>query len=101
MCRIKQRSIFAIAKQTVQKVRGAFLGSFRVLIKFYQYFISPLLGPRCRFYPTCSNYAMQALETHGLRKGIFLSMKRVLKCHPFHEGGVDAVPTAKYSKKSH
>ena len=61
-------------------------------IKFYQYFISALLGPRCRFYPTCSNYTVEAIETHGAIKGLFLASKRITKCHPLHPGGVDMVP---------
>ena len=62
------------------------------LIKFYKYFISPLLGSRCRFYPTCSSYSLEAIQIHGAFKGSFLSLKRLLKCHPFHEGGIDPVP---------
>jgi len=61
------------------------------LIKIYQYFISPLLGPRCRFMPTCSEYAKQAIEKHGVFYGIYLASKRLLKCHPWHKGGVDEV----------
>ncbi|MCK5830487.1 MAG: membrane protein insertion efficiency factor YidD [Methylococcales bacterium] len=62
------------------------------LIRFYKYFISPLLGSRCRFYPTCSSYSLEAIEIHGAFKGSFLAVKRLLKCHPFHEGGIDPVP---------
>ncbi len=64
----------------------------RFLIKFYQYVISPVLGPRCRFYPTCSAYALEAIEIHGPLKGTALTIKRLLKCHPGHPGGVDLVP---------
>lgn len=64
----------------------------RFLIKFYQYVISPVLGPRCRFYPTCSAYALEAIEIHGPLKGTVLTIKRLLKCHPGHPGGVDLVP---------
>lgn len=64
----------------------------RFLIKFYQYVISPVLGPRCRFYPTCSAYALEAIEIHGPLKGTTLTIKRLLKCHPGHPGGVDLVP---------
>ncbi|MBI5448411.1 MAG: membrane protein insertion efficiency factor YidD [Gammaproteobacteria bacterium] len=59
------------------------------LIRGYQYGISPLLGPRCRFYPSCSCYCQAALSQYGLGKGLFLSVKRLLRCHPFHAGGVD------------
>ena len=61
-------------------------------IKFYQMFLSALLGPRCRFYPTCSHYTIEAIETHGVFNGLYLSFKRIGKCHPFHPGGVDKVP---------
>lgn len=59
------------------------------LIRFYQKYISPMLGPHCRFYPTCSQYAMEAFKKYGMVKGMYLSIKRVLKCHPFHPGGYD------------
>lgn len=61
-------------------------------IKFYQLFISPLLGANCRFDPTCSQYAYDAVKTHGFFKGLSLSVKRIGKCHPWHEGGFDPVP---------
>jgi putative membrane protein insertion efficiency factor len=64
-------------------------------IRFYQRFISPLKPPTCRFYPVCSAYALEALSRHGLFKGLWLSVKRVLRCHPFHPGGFDPVPEAK------
>ncbi|HDZ23043.1 MAG: membrane protein insertion efficiency factor YidD [Thermoplasmata archaeon] len=59
------------------------------LIGIYQKFISPLLPPSCRFYPSCSTYARQAIEKYGLCKGGFLALARVLKCHPLHPGGYD------------
>lgn len=59
------------------------------IIRLYQRFISPIFPSCCRFYPTCSEYAIQALEKHGLLKGIYLAIRRVLKCHPFHPGGYD------------
>lgn len=59
------------------------------VILFYRKFISPLKAPSCRFYPTCSQYAMSAVEKHGALKGGYLSLKRILKCHPFHPGGYD------------
>ncbi|MGZ4978438.1 MAG: membrane protein insertion efficiency factor YidD [Methylobacter sp.] len=62
------------------------------IIKFYKYFISPLLGDRCRFYPSCSSYSLEALQLHGAIIGSYLSLKRILKCHPFHQGGIDPVP---------
>jgi uncharacterized protein len=63
-----------------------------ILIRVYQIFISPLLGPACRFVPTCSEYAYQAISTHGLIRGGLLSIKRILRCHPFNPGGFDPVP---------
>lgn len=65
------------------------------LIKAYRYLLSPLLGASCRFYPTCSAYAAEAIETHGALRGAWLAVKRILKCHPWHPGGVDPVPPAK------
>ena len=61
-------------------------------IKAYQFFLSPLLGPRCRFAPSCSQYALESFEKHGFYRGLALSLKRIGKCHPFHPGGVDEVP---------
>lgn len=63
-------------------------------VTFYRKFISPLKPPTCRFYPTCSQYALDALEIHGPLKGSWLTVKRVCKCHPFHPGGIDYVPPA-------
>ncbi len=62
------------------------------LVKIYRFAISPLFPPRCRFYPTCSAYTLEALKKHGPFKGLGLSVKRILKCHPFHPGGHDPVP---------
>ncbi len=61
-------------------------------IKVYQLLISPLTGPTCRFYPSCSEYAFEAVKKHGSLKGVLLAVKRILKCHPFHPGGFDPVP---------
>ena len=63
-------------------------------IRGYQLLISPLLGNNCRFYPTCSSYMLQAIEIHGVVKGIFLGTKRILRCHPYSDGGIDPVPGA-------
>ncbi len=62
------------------------------LIKFYQKFISPLFPPTCRFYPTCSAYAISAIEKKGVLKGSYLAVRRILRCHPFNPGGYDPVP---------
>jgi len=62
------------------------------LIKLYQKIISPLLGANCRFYPTCSQYALEAINKYGFVKGSWLAVRRILRCHPFHPGGYDPVP---------
>lgn len=62
------------------------------LIKFYQIFISPLTPPSCRFYPTCSQYAIEAIKKYGSIKGVYLAIRRILKCHPLNPGGYDPVP---------
>ncbi len=62
------------------------------IIGFYKKYISPLKPASCRFYPTCSDYAIEAIQKHGCFKGIFLSIKRLLRCHPYHPGGYDPVP---------
>lgn len=61
-------------------------------IRFYRAFISPLLPPLCRFHPSCSVYAMGAISAHGPLKGIWLTARRLSRCHPFHPGGADPVP---------
>ncbi|HHW06796.1 MAG TPA: membrane protein insertion efficiency factor YidD [Clostridia bacterium] len=61
------------------------------IIRLYQRFISPLLPRHCRFYPTCSEYSVLALQKYGWRKGGLLAIKRILKCHPFHPGGYDPI----------
>ncbi|MFV9689859.1 MAG: membrane protein insertion efficiency factor YidD [Desulfobacteria bacterium] len=65
--------------------------SLLFLIRVYQYCLSPLFVPACRFVPTCSEYAYQAIERYGLLKGSFMAVRRILKCHPFHPGGYDPV----------
>jgi putative membrane protein insertion efficiency factor len=65
---------------------------FILPIRFYQYAISPLLGPRCRFQPTCSHYAVEAIEEWGVLKGGWLALKRIGKCHPWGPWGYDPVP---------
>ena len=65
-----------------------------LLVRGYQLVLSPLLGPRCRFYPSCSSYAVQALSTHGALRGSWLAGRRLLRCHPWNPGGVDHVPPA-------
>jgi len=69
-------------------IRAVLLG----LLAAYRRLVSPLLPPACRFYPTCSSYAAEAVRRHGALKGSFLTVKRLARCHPFCEGGVDPVP---------
>lgn len=66
-----------------------------LIVRGYQLFISPLLSPRCRFRPTCSYYAIEALRTHGALKGSWLALRRVGRCHPLNPGGYDPVPPVK------
>lgn len=81
----------------IKKLWRASFGRVLVLlvllpIRVYQKFISPLFGPTCRYYPSCSQYAARAITTHGAVKGILLSAGRILRCHPWAAGGVDLVP---------
>ena len=69
-------------------MRSLFIG----IIKLYQILVSPLLGQNCRFHPTCSHYAIEAIAKHGVIKGGYLSVRRLIKCQPLHEGGLDPVP---------
>ena len=61
-------------------------------IRLYQYAVSPLFGASCRFHPSCSQYAIDAVQRHGITKGIWLALRRLLRCHPWHQGGFDPVP---------
>ncbi len=70
------------------------------VLKGYKYLISPLLGPRCRFYPTCSEYAIESVERFGSMKGSWLALKRISKCHPWHSGGYDPVPEDRIKQPS-
>ncbi len=70
-----------------------------LLIRGYRYFVSPLFPPRCRFYPTCSQYTLEAVERYGVVRGLWLGLKRILKCHPFHPGGYDPLPRLLKTKR--
>ncbi|CAA6806660.1 MAG: Protein YidD [uncultured Thiotrichaceae bacterium] len=72
----------------------------RWIVRGYQLFISPVFPSNCRFYPTCSHYAMEALEKHGAIKGTWLALRRIGRCHPWNDGGVDLVPEPKAGKKN-
>lgn len=75
-----------------QPDRSAGSWTLLLLIRTYVIFLSPFLGGACKFYPSCSNYAREAIERHGARRGTVLALKRLLRCHPFTPGGVDLVP---------
>ena len=74
---------------------GLGVGVLVAALRLYQVMISPLLGPACRFYPSCSAYALEAVKYHGAMKGMALALLRLLRCHPWHPGGVDPVPVRK------
>ena len=75
-----------------QKARLGLLNKIAIkLLRLYQLIISPLIGPSCRFYPSCSQYSIQAFESHGLVKGFYLTIKRLSKCHPGNSGGIDEI----------
>jgi putative membrane protein insertion efficiency factor len=76
---------------SLDKVNQVLRGGLIIILKGYQYLISPLLGNRCRFYPSCSHYALEALRQHNLMQGSYLIFRRLLRCHPFHPGGFDPV----------
>ncbi len=69
------------------------------LLRFYKVAVSPLLGSRCRFYPSCSDYAREAIQYHGAARGTYLAAKRLCRCHPFSAGGIDLVPTPTSDKR--
>jgi uncharacterized protein len=70
-------------------------------LRGYQYAIRPMLGANCRFFPSCSEYAIEALERHGTARGSWLAMRRLGKCHPYHPGGYDPVPEARERSTGH
>lgn len=67
------------------------------LIDCYKLLLSPFVGQHCRFYPSCSSYAREAIEIHGVIKGSWLALRRLSRCHPWHEGGVDPVPPCNHT----
>jgi len=81
-----------MSRNAVAKINHAAKKIALFLLQAYKYCISPFLGQNCRFYPSCSCYAQEAIENHGIIFGSWLSLKRLLKCHPWHPGGVDLVP---------
>ncbi len=76
-------------KKNIKEIKSIAAKFLIFLIRIYQKYISPLKAPSCRFYPSCSLYAIEALKKYGALKGSYLALKRILKCHPFHSGGYD------------
>jgi putative membrane protein insertion efficiency factor len=76
----------------VTKLRSLLVWPLVMAIRAYQLAISPMLGNRCRFYPSCSDYSMEALQRHGVFRGLWLAVRRIGRCHPWHPGGYDPVP---------
>jgi len=85
-------TIRTMVSATVSAMSGATKRLLLALIRGYQYLLRPLLGANCRFYPSCSDYAREAVEKHGALKGAWLATRRILRCHPYHPGGFDPVP---------
>jgi putative membrane protein insertion efficiency factor len=77
---------------STQPATGLGVRMLQALIRAYRAVVAPWLGPRCRFYPSCSRYALDALEVHGALQGSWLTLRRLLRCQPLSEGGVDPVP---------
>lgn len=86
------KRIVPFLKKTYAQIMELLKKILLLLIRFYRAGISPLLGPHCRFQPTCSQYAIIAISRYGAVKGTYLAVRRLLKCHPFHKGGYDPVP---------
>lgn len=76
----------------MEKIGKVWAFIFVIMIKLYRLLLSPVLGPCCRFYPSCSAYAIEALQRKGFLRGSVLLLKRILKCHPWHDGGYDPIP---------
>lgn len=89
-----KRGLRLESPDTANGARGAKLmqTALIALLRFYKVAVSPLLGSRCRFYPSCSDYAREAIQYHGAAHGTYLAAKRLCRCHPFSAGGVDLVP---------
>lgn len=84
-----------------RRLRRLAIAPVVLLIKLYKYLISPLIGPRCRFLPTCSDYALEALQRHGLIRGGWLAVRRIGRCHPWGDSGYDPVPPAAGAMQAH
>jgi len=89
---IRLASAFATPYTGMQTVPATILIA---LLRAYRFFVSPWFGQCCRFYPSCSQYALEAVADHGAVRGSWLALRRILRCHPWHPGGIDPVPTLK------
>ena len=87
------------SSSAAQSGRNAMQTVLIALLRFYKLAVSPLLGNRCRFYPSCSDYAREAIQYHGAARGTYLAARRLCRCHPFSAGGVDLVPPAPPKKR--
>lgn len=85
-------SAAAVRTRSTRSIGSIVSGVLLVLVRMYVVLLSPFLGGACKFYPSCSNYAREAIERHGARRGTLLALKRLLRCHPFTRGGIDLVP---------
>ena len=92
MCECKPEQSNNLPAQGEPAAVGPSAAVLLLLLAIYRRLISPLLGPRCRYVPTCSSYAVEAVQRHGALRGSWLTLKRLLRCHPFAEGGYDPVP---------
>lgn len=79
-----------------RKIEGLLGKAMILLIRAYRLFFSPWIGQQCRFHPTCSAYAIEAIQRHGAVRGAWLAARRLGRCHPWHEGGIDPVPERKH-----
>ncbi len=82
-------------------MRNALTMLFVGLVRLYQRLVSPLFPPRCRFHPTCSDYAIEAIRGHGPTRGVWLAFRRIGRCHPWNEGGIDPVPATELRGGTH
>lgn len=83
----------------MKMLRDIAIAPFVVLIRFYQYVLSPMIGPKCRYTPTCSHYGIEALRIHGPIKGLWLTIRRIARCHPWGGSGYDPVPPPSVEKR--
>lgn len=88
-------------KKLIARMNKLIVALLTLLIKAYRFMVSPLLGTNCRFHPSCSHYAQESITKHGAIYGVYLGIRRLLKCHPWHPGGLDPVPPTSKTNNSH